>query len=156
MEFDNLYCRSILYLQENPFRGTPMLGIGDIKSLQMLKYSTTVIALMLITEERRIIPPREIKAGKAIKVIEAVEGRPESLSNAVMSWVVLSNEETPTTLLLHKGLNPEEVKTMCFTRVMREIPTDRLNNQAVQEARDLANQFSLTEPEKLDFAKVDN
>ena len=149
--FDNLYCRSVIYLQESPFRtGKPTLGIGDLSTLRLLMNSSTVTAVMLIMEEKLKMPQEAIKTGRAIKAIEAVELRPESLSDAVVSWIVFAHEEVPSTLLIHKGVNPEDIKTMCFTKLMREVPKGRLNNTVVNKAREIAGNSTLTQPEPLE------
>jgi hypothetical protein len=105
---------------------------------------------MLVTEEKRKIPERDIQSGRAISVVDAVELRPESLADAVVSWVVFSHEDSPSTLLIHKGINPEEIKLMCYTRLMREVPRNHLTNEVIKKAREIADSASLTPPENLD------
>jgi hypothetical protein len=148
--FDNLYCRSVQYLQDSPFKtGLSVHAIGDVRSLKAVKRSTRISALMLILEEKQKIPEEAIEAGKAIPVVEAVELRPESLSDAIVSWVVFSHEANPSTLLIHRGVNPDEIKMMCYTRLMREVSKDRLDNEALKKVKELADTAVLTSPESL-------
>jgi len=155
MDFENLYVRTMQYLQTLSRSTRPMLGIGDMTSYRLLISSNRVTAVMLYIENGNAIPQEQKENGSAMPLEWVLDNTPKSLEDAVVSWVIFKHELNPTTILIHSDLGLEEIRELCYTRLVSETARSKRRaelEEALQKAKEIANEAYISEGKpKRDF-----
>lgn len=148
MEFEKLYVRSIQYLRSVPGVSGPVIAIGDMNSYRLIRRSNKVTAVLLVVENGEEIPQDQKDAGIAMSLQWVLENTPESLKDALVSWVTFKQELNPTTVLIQKGEELSEIRELCYLRLVSKIARQKRLaelEEALKKAREIANEAYISE-----------
>jgi hypothetical protein len=152
---ENLYCRHLQYLQMPPWKyGKPIHGTGGISTFRNLK-RLKILALLLIVEDKEAIPQEDLQRGKALSLEKVIEELPLSLENSLMSWIILPEEEAPSTILIHGNIDEDDLKTLCYTRLIARHCNKQVTEECLKKAREDAEKAKLKTVAKIETQTSD-
>ncbi len=143
--FDDLYCGKIQYLQVMDGL-LPVHGIGDITTYHLLRGIRSVTTVMLMIVERNKVPLKDIESGKVIPVMEAIKMRPKALEDAMLSWVVFPQDDKPSALLIHNGVNTGDFKQLCYSHLWSKVSANDMSDHVIKKIKEQADGATLTPP----------
>jgi hypothetical protein len=143
---DGLYCKKVHYLQ-NIENQLPIHGMGDMETYRLLRNFRTVSTVMLITVPKEKVTTDQILRGEVIPLLEAIDQRPKSLENAMLSWVQFPKEEQPSGVFIHNGAIDDIFRNWVYTLLVSEIPLAKLGvGNSFEEARKKAEEAEQSTP----------
>lgn len=111
--FNGLYVRNIFLLTKDE-RGKSSLS--SPASLAFHKDDEDIIALMAtVTRTQR---PQKREYGRTVPLLEMLYDLPQTLRDGLISWLLLSGEETPSTIIIYKDLTTENLIQLATRRLM--------------------------------------
>ena len=134
MEFlKDLYCRRIVYFQ-NIANSQAIIGMGDLTTYRLLKEFRTISTVVLRAIPKERVSHEDIEKGKVLPILEAIDGRPKSLSKALVSWLTWPNEEQPSAVIISDGEITEELfRNIAYTLAHSDISLTALSAQVAHD-----------------------
>ncbi len=111
--FDDLYVRNIVLLSRN-WRGT--ISLGSPAALPFHTDDEDIIALMAATT--RTQKEQKYERGRDAPLPEMLYNLPHSFRDGQISWLILLEEEIPSTIVIHKNLTTENLIQLATWRLV--------------------------------------
>jgi hypothetical protein len=123
------------------------MAIGTVRTYLLAKRNNIIAALLHVIDKSDVTQ-EEIDKGKVLTLQKAIDYRPNSLHDALVSWVTYSYETKPSTILIHNGEITEEIENLNYTRIRGELTQDLGYDEllsVIEKAREIAKDARISE-----------
>lgn len=147
MDFENLYVKEVQYLQAHPLGGRPIMAIGSIRTYTIIKRNAVLAVLLHVVDEKAVTQEEKDNL-VVIPLQKAIDYRPDSLNDAVVSWMTYKYEDKPSTVLIHTGEITSDIEDLSYTHVKGTLTRNASFNEfveAIEKARQIAKDALITQ-----------
>lgn len=115
--FDNLYVRHIHFHGRRRNDSKEVWGSGKPTSLPSILRSHTVLALLVVI--LRNPTSQDMKKRTVVPLQEILRQLPTGFQNGMLSWLVLTSEKEPSSVIIHTGIERSELTSFARSRLIR-------------------------------------